>query len=430
MAAFIIRTDMVSIGKRLLAILLAAVAYCSVSGQKADSLPALKMTYSTDYLKGKVFERESLLSRSIAPALMFTAGSLYHDYIIGNKIQHVGTIQNNWGASDVSDIVQYLPAGVMLATCATLKLTGNNKDWHDVGRLLFAGAVGAVAEAAITNGLKYSVQRLRPDHSRKNSFPSGHSATTFYAATLLHKEYGETISPWFSVAGYGIAAATGMARVAATRHWISDVMAGAGIGIFSGEFAYWLNDAVFGRKGMASEPVTWQENDDWTFGMYTFYNFNKLAGDCNSVPESLHPAYTMGIEAERRLCEMLGLSLSGDISQVRWDGDANIMLPDLGEIPLMNSFHIGLVGHFPIYKNLDSFAGLYAGLAVGDDYEFIDERGDALSASFPTSFDARARAGLSIRTSHCSVVHLFGGVEEYGGYGLMLSAGTSFNITF
>lgn len=416
--------------KRLYAILVLAVMCCSVSGQKADSLPAVKMTYSTDYLKGKAFERESLLSRSIAPALMFTAGSLYHDYIIGDKIQHAGTIQNNWGASDVSDVIQYLPAGLMLATCITLKFTNYNDDWHDVGRLLFAGAVGAVAEAAITNGLKYSVKRLRPDRSEYNSFPSGHTATTFFAATLLHKEYGQTMSPWFSVAGYGIAAATGMARVAATRHWISDVMAGAGIGIFSGEFAYWLNDAIFGKKGMASGPVTWQENDDWSFGMYTFYNFNKIAGNCNSVPESLRPAYTIGIEAERRLCDMLGLSLTGDISQVRWDGDDRITLPDMAAIPLMNSFHIGLVGHFPIYKNLDSFAGVYAGLAVGDDYEFIDERGDALSASFPTSFDARARAGLSIRTSHCSVVHLYGGVEEYGGYGLMLSAGTSLNLTF
>ncbi|MDO5447552.1 MAG: hypothetical protein Q4F34_07240, partial [Prevotellaceae bacterium] len=66
---------------------------------------------------------------------------------------------------------------------------------------LAANAVMALA----VNATKYSVKEMRPDNSTKNSFPSGHTATAFTAATILHKEYGLTRSPWFSVAGYGVA---------------------------------------------------------------------------------------------------------------------------------------------------------------------------------------------------------------------------------
>ena len=59
-----------------------------------------------------------------------------------------------------------------------------------------------------------------------------------------------TRSPWFSVAGYGIATATGVMRVLNNRHWVSDVMSGAGIGIFAGELGYALADLLFKGKGL------------------------------------------------------------------------------------------------------------------------------------------------------------------------------------
>ena len=71
-----------------------------------------------------------------------------------------------------------------------------------------------------------------------------------YTASLLHKEYGLTRSPWWSVAGYGVATATGVMRVLNNRHWISDVMSGAGIGIMSTELGYALCDLLFKQKGL------------------------------------------------------------------------------------------------------------------------------------------------------------------------------------
>ena len=101
-----------------------------------------------------------------------------------------------------------------------------------------------------TNGMKYSVRELRPDGSTRNSFPSGHTAFAFAAATILHKEYGQTRSPLYSIAGYSLATITGVGRVLNNRHWVSDVLVGAGIGIVSTDLGYFLSDVILKQKGI------------------------------------------------------------------------------------------------------------------------------------------------------------------------------------
>ena len=130
-----------------------------------------------------------------------------------------------------------------------LKLGGyeGRSDWP---RLLASAAASYAIMAGFVNGIKYTAKEMRPDGSTANSWPSGHTATSFVGATLLHKEYGLTRSPWWSVAGYGVATATGVMRVLNNRHWISDVMSGAGIGIMSTELGYALCDLMFKQKGL------------------------------------------------------------------------------------------------------------------------------------------------------------------------------------
>lgn len=130
-----------------------------------------------------------------------------------------------------------------------LKLGGyeGRSDWP---RLLASAGMSYGIMALLVNGIKYTAKEMRPDGSSANSWPSGHTATAFVGATLLHKEYGLTRSPWFSVAGYGVAAATGVMRVLNNRHWVSDVMSGAGIGIMSAELGYALCDLLFKGKGL------------------------------------------------------------------------------------------------------------------------------------------------------------------------------------
>lgn len=142
------------------------------------------------------------------------------------------------------DYLQYTPAAAMLI----IKACGvkGRSSW---GRMLVSDAFSVALMAVAVNGLKYSVQTMRPDGSTPNSFPSGHTATAFMAAAMLDKEFG-CVSPWISVGGYVVATTVGVSRILNNRHWISDVLAGAGIGILSVEFGYLFADLIFKEKGL------------------------------------------------------------------------------------------------------------------------------------------------------------------------------------
>lgn len=103
-------------------------------------------------------------------------------------------------------------------------------------------SVGIVTVGTI--GLKYAVNRIRPDGEDVNSFPSGHSGRAFAAAAILDKEYGWR-SPWFSIGGYTLATVTSLTRIMNNHHWMSDVVAGAALGIGSVHLGYYLTDLIF-----------------------------------------------------------------------------------------------------------------------------------------------------------------------------------------
>lgn len=89
----------------------------------------------------------------------------------------------------------------------------------------------------ITGVIKYGIAQQRPDGSNNLSFPSGHSALAFALAGVLHREFKKT-SPWIGVLGYTTATATAAMRVLNNKHWYSDVLAGAGIGMLSTRLVY------------------------------------------------------------------------------------------------------------------------------------------------------------------------------------------------
>lgn len=83
--------------------------------------------------------------------------------------------------------------------------------------------------AAITQGLKLSVGRTRPDGTRF-SFPSGHSSATFATATVLQRNLGWKVG----IPAYGLAAYVAGSRLQENRHYLSDVIFGAAVGIVAG----------------------------------------------------------------------------------------------------------------------------------------------------------------------------------------------------
>ena len=78
--------------------------------------------------------------------------------------------------------------------------------------------------------IKFATRRERPDGSNRQSFPSGHSAVTFATATVIERHLG-----WRkSVLGYAIASYVAASRLHDNRHYLSDVIFGAGVGAIAG----------------------------------------------------------------------------------------------------------------------------------------------------------------------------------------------------
>lgn len=142
----------------------------------------------------------------------------------------------------LDDYLQYAPAAALLS----MKLGGveGHSDW---GRMLTAHAFSVAITAATINSLKYTTKVIRPDGSTQNSFPSGHTATAFMTATMFNKEYGSKY-PWLGLTSYAAASTTGLMRISNNRHWLSDVLTGAGIGILSTEMGYFLSDLIMGHN--------------------------------------------------------------------------------------------------------------------------------------------------------------------------------------
>jgi len=139
----------------------------------------------------------------------------------------------------IDNVLQYVP----YASVIGLKVCGveSRDQWP---KLLVATAASWVVTAGVTYGLKHTVREWRPDETDQKSFPSGHTAFAFAGATMLHKEYGH-LSPWISVAGFGVATFTAVDRVLKDRHHWYDVLAGAGIGMLSTELTSYLSGKLF-----------------------------------------------------------------------------------------------------------------------------------------------------------------------------------------
>ena len=133
--------------------------------------------------------------------------------------------------------------------------------------------LSTIISSAIVLPLKHITKVQRPDGSAFNSFPSGHTTTAFAAAEFMRQEYKD-VSPWYGLAGYGAATVTGILRFYNNKHWVSDVVAGAGFGILSTKLAYWIYPVVkrklFKNKTMNTMVMPFYQNGGG--GLSVVYN--------------------------------------------------------------------------------------------------------------------------------------------------------------
>jgi hypothetical protein len=133
----------------------------------------------------------------------------------------------------VDDYLQYVPA---VAVCG-LDFLPDIAARHNLRDRTLLLATSYLFMGAVVGTMKTGIPVWRPLKQADNSFPSGHTAMAFTGAHLLYREYRDT-SPWIGIGGYAVATATGILRVVNQRHWVSDVVTGAGISILSVEAAY------------------------------------------------------------------------------------------------------------------------------------------------------------------------------------------------
>lgn len=100
---------------------------------------------------------------------------------------------------------------------------------------------------ASTFAVKYISHEERPDGSDNLSFPSGHTAQAFLAASIVHTEFRDK-SQLYGIGAYALATSVGVLRMVNDKHWQSDVVAGAGFGILSAHLAYLTHRNRWGRK--------------------------------------------------------------------------------------------------------------------------------------------------------------------------------------
>jgi len=115
--------------------------------------------------------------------------------------------------------------------------------WSEIG---FDVMRAQILSQAITQGTKQIVRRDRPT-GECCSFPSGHAAAAFATAAVLERHLGYRAS-WPALAGAMYVATS---RLVDNRHFLSDVMMGAGVGTAAG----WTVVGERGRRGFALQPV-------------------------------------------------------------------------------------------------------------------------------------------------------------------------------
>ncbi|QYS87926.1 phosphatase PAP2 family protein [Flavobacterium davisii] len=154
------------------------------------------------------------VKKMIIPATLITSGIILRTPAWRNQL--LDFKNQLFGASfstKVDDYIQYIP---IIQTLGGKSIGIESK--HGYKQMITNQIISNAISAAVVHGLKNSVKDLRPDGSANNSFPSGHAATAFTNAMIQYLEYKDS-NKWYAASGFLFATATGVLRVANTRHW-------------------------------------------------------------------------------------------------------------------------------------------------------------------------------------------------------------------
>jgi len=221
--------------------------------------------YSTskDTLKSK-----TIIKKSIVPLSLIGIGVLINKSEFEKKLNKdiLKRVGENY-KTRIDDYILFAPV-VQMYSADILGVKSKNH-WFDQSKYLF---ISNVIATGITDRLKKYTNKSRPSGSSK-AFPSGHTTIAFTNATVLYNEFIDT-SPLLAYSGFAFAAGTGTFRMINNKHWVSDVLVGAGIGMIITHLVYHFEPLKNFNPFKKSDKITFFptiSNDN--YGLYFTYNF-------------------------------------------------------------------------------------------------------------------------------------------------------------
>jgi len=182
-----------------------------------------------------VFSKDNL-GPFLVGAAAAGAGSGFDNHarnLLAGKAEDLGTTGDKAG-------------GMMVMAPLTFSLFTIGRFSHDTAFRAFSydATQAVMVNGLYTQILKSAIKRTRPDGSNRMSFPSGHTSSAFALATVAERHYG-----WKAgLPGYLAATAIGVSRIERSKHYLSDVLAGATLGIVSGRTVTRTNGEPRGRQ--------------------------------------------------------------------------------------------------------------------------------------------------------------------------------------
>jgi membrane-associated phospholipid phosphatase len=204
-----------------------AVPYASAQSRPADCSAEAPPSFR-EIFTGTVSDFRRLPSSGTAGLLLAGAGATLAAHGADDTV--TDNVSSRNGVHETFE-----PGAILGGTPAEL---GAALTTYGLGRVFHnrcMAAVGAdLAQAqlmaqAMTYALKASVRRDRPEGSGF-SFPSGHASVAFASATVLQRHFG-----WKAgLPAYAAATYVAASRVQMKRHYLSDVIFGATLGVVAG----------------------------------------------------------------------------------------------------------------------------------------------------------------------------------------------------
>lgn len=190
----------------------------------------------------------------IAPGMLLGVGTIIHCFSHEGMDLYVQQaawkLHSRWGSIPYYyEFFRFLPAMPYVLDLG-LGVLGAKAQNRFLDRTLEAGITLALGGCG-TLLMKTFIPSMRPDGTTNDSFPSAHACIAFAGAELTRLEYG-----WgWGAAAYVMATGVAMLRMFHDRHWLSDVLFGAGLGILCAQAGHWLLEPARQVLGFKKNPA-------------------------------------------------------------------------------------------------------------------------------------------------------------------------------